>query len=572
MSISRINRESKRQLGQFLTPSRLAKKIVENIKIQRDSKILEPSFGNGSFIFPLIECLKKTGRQLKDISQQIYGCEKDREFFSQFTKCLFTLYGDKYSIKNFHNVDFFKWIPQDKQIYFLDYEIYRKMNWEYFDLIIGNPPFGGTIEYGIQDKLDKIYGYRGGEKIKKETYSFFIVKSFDLIKPGGQIVFICSDTFLTINTMKGLRKLLMDNCNVKIENIPNCFDDTNQDMVLLKIVKTNRKPSYIKVKSKIILRENIERTPNLSWNVNDKYIKYFSGDILGNYIVATSGMTVGNNKLFIRKIIDGYVYEPFEFEFFDEPISLENERKKARLNKLSKLQEEKIKQQEIDGTIQRNVRWKRIEPPKKIKIPDSRYCYYNKANSEIVYSKPQWVVFWENDGEAVLTFKKNGNWYLRGVGGQEYFKRSGFTWSLIANKIYTKFLPEGYILDSGSPCAFLRLDIVLDELYFIMAWTLTKRCNEILKQVINHTRNIQGKDVERLPYPVWVDSYDKDLIIKKMKNLINEALSGKQYNFKDFEIREFDKYFKYKKTNYNKYKKIDRELSLSNMQSNLFDI
>ncbi|MFH1540354.1 MAG: N-6 DNA methylase [Elusimicrobiota bacterium] len=570
MSIARINRESKRQLGQFLTPPLLAKKIVETIKIQNDSKILEPSFGNGSFVFPLVEYLKKAGRRSKDISQQIYGCEKDNKLFSQFTKHISALYDNKYTLTNFHNTDFFKWIPQDKQIDFLDYSTYIKNNWGYFDLIIGNPPFGGTIEYAIQDKLDKIYGYRGYEKIKKETYSFFLVKSFDLLKPKGQMVFICSDTFLTINTMKGLRKLLMDNCDVEIESIPDCFADTNQNMVLLKVIKTGKKSLYIKFKDKIILRENIEKTPNLSWNISDEYTKYFSGDVLGNYIVATSGMTVGNNELFIRKIIDGYIYEPFKFEFFDEPITLENERKKARLNKLSKFQGKKIRQQEINGDTQRNVRWEQVASSKRIKIPDARYCYYNKANNEIVYSKPQWVVFWENDGDAVRTFKKNGNWYLNGIGGQKYFKRSGFTWSLIANKIHTKFLSEGYILDSGSPCAFLRDGIGDDELYFIMAWTLTKRCNEILKQVINHTRNIQGKDVERLPYPSWVDCHDKHLIIKKMKNLINNACLGKRYVFDDLEIREFDNDFEYNEINTHKNKQIDKKVSLFDMPFNMW--
>lgn len=33
---------------------------------------------------------------------------------------------------------------------------------------------------------------------------------------------------------------------------------------------------------------------------------------------------------------------------------------------------------------------------------------------------------------------------------------------------------------------------------------LTPLATRILKTVGNHTRNIQGKDIERLPYPGWV--------------------------------------------------------------------
>lgn len=53
-----------------------------------------------------------------------------------------------------------------------------------FDLIIGNPPFGGSIDPSIQDELDDIFGVRNSRKIKKETYAFFIVKCVDLLKPG----------------------------------------------------------------------------------------------------------------------------------------------------------------------------------------------------------------------------------------------------------------------------------------------------------------------------------------------------------------------------------------------------
>ena len=96
-----------------------------------------------------------------------------------------------------------------------------------FRLHCGNPPFGGTIDVEIQDALDRRYGWRNGLKIKKETYSFFIVKSLELLKPGGRITFICSDTFLTISTMRGLRRLLMNEGQPAIELLDGFFDETN---------------------------------------------------------------------------------------------------------------------------------------------------------------------------------------------------------------------------------------------------------------------------------------------------------------------------------------------------------
>ena len=48
----------------------------------------------------------------------------------------------------------------------------------FFNLIIGNPPSGGTIDPTLQDRLDRLYGYNwDGHKLKKETYSFYREKS-----------------------------------------------------------------------------------------------------------------------------------------------------------------------------------------------------------------------------------------------------------------------------------------------------------------------------------------------------------------------------------------------------------
>ena len=46
-------------------------------------------------------------------------------------------------------------------------------------------------------------------------------------------------------------------------------------------------------------------------------------------------MTIGKNEHFVREIVDGKIIEPYQFEFFDEPITLAREIARARLGKLS---------------------------------------------------------------------------------------------------------------------------------------------------------------------------------------------------------------------------------------------
>src|SRR4029079_92547 len=136
-------------------------------------------------------------------------------------------------------------------------------------------------------------------KIKKETYSFFLVKSFDLLKDGGKIVFICSDTFLTINTMRGLRKLLLEHGEVAIDDLNYFSEETNHPMVVLNFTKTGAPGDGIRAGGAFLTRDDITKTRNLSWKINPEYSRYFSGTTIGDYLVATSGMTIGNNDLFL---------------------------------------------------------------------------------------------------------------------------------------------------------------------------------------------------------------------------------------------------------------------------------
>jgi hypothetical protein len=254
-------------------------------------------------------------------------------------------------------------------------------------------------------------------------------------------------------------------------------------------------------------------------------------------MIASSGMTIGNNELFLRRIGNAKVVEPYEFALTEAPITVKREFAKARLGKISPARVRKLQVLEADGATETIVRAELRAAPVEVRLPHEDYCYYNKASSRILYGPPQWVIFWRDSGLYVYTFKKNGNWYLHGVGGKKYFQREGLTWSLIAPRLYARYLPPGYILDSGAPCAFLREGVPHDELFFVLGWALTNDCNAILKNVLNHTRNIQSKDFERLPYPVWVDRRTRRRAIEAVKQLIERAKAGEALTFKSDDVR-----------------------------------
>ena len=537
MSIARSDRRMQRQMGQFLTPRPLARSLVAGMDLRREHMVLEPSMGDGSFVIPLIDRFMKfyrggTAEKLAEVLRNnIYGVELDESLYEKCLQNIRDEWGVLPSAHNFMRGDFLRVNFRSKD-----------GRAAAFDHVVGNPPFGGTIDSAHQDALDRQFGFRGGMKIKKETYSFFIVKSVELLRPDGRLTFICSDTFLTIKTMKGLRNFLVENGATRVEAIPFFSEEVSQRTVLLECAKGAPARGVV-VNGETVAEADIQATPNHSWRINGALVKYFGGAKIGDFMTASSGMTVGKNEYFVRDIVDGEILEPYRFSFYRKPITIADAVARARLGKISAARRREIMLREAHGDAVRDVRISGRAAPKRIKFPHPDYCLYNKARKGIVYAPPAHAIFWRNDGDAVYTYKQNGNWYLHGVGGKKYFFREGLTWNLVASRLHLRYLPPGHVLDSGAPCAFLNVGGDNDEMFFILAWGLSDLCSEILKTTINHTQNIQGKDFERLPYPFWVDSGRKFAAVTLVKAMIKDARTGREFSFADTEMREINALF-----------------------------
>lgn len=542
MRLRKHERDRKRQRGQYMTPAPLARKIVSGLTTDDGSRILEPSCGDGAFLSAIVD-------KLSDVSYQqsngdgidIVGIEIDPVLANKSRAIIEGRDSHRVNLRaEIRQADFFQ-----EYLSALGTGQQGILGRESFDLIVGNPPFGGTFDQTIEDALDHRLGIRLGKKIKKETYSFFIVACIDLLRPGGRLVFVCSDTLLTIPTMTGLRHLLMERGEVEIHDIDSFSDETDYPMLVLDFTKRGR-PGGVSRNSERIDDRAIRITPNLSWGITKDLSTLFSGgSLLRDFFVASSGMTTGKNELFVREIDgDGNIVEPYRFEFYDAPVTLEYELERARLGKLSERRIRALRAAQEVGETERRLSVDLLGKPLSVKMPDQRYRPYNKANSRLLFSHPTHCIYWENEGDAVLTYKRTGNWYLRGVGGQPYFGREGITWPLVANRFRARYIPPGYILDSGSPCAFVREGVDRDEIFFVLGWLLTDLANRVLKTAINHTRNIQSKDFERMPYPHWVSAAGRATVIKQIKAMIAEASAGRLWSWSDLRASGLNDHFR----------------------------
>lgn len=86
MSTARVKRETKRQMGQFLTPLPIARAIVSKLDIDPNDIVLEPSFGRGAFIYAYLERIKEEGVDIKSwATDHLCGCELDEKLFDAFS-------------------------------------------------------------------------------------------------------------------------------------------------------------------------------------------------------------------------------------------------------------------------------------------------------------------------------------------------------------------------------------------------------------------------------------------------------------------------------------------------------
>lgn len=506
-----------------MTPTELARRVVSSLPLTPCSRVLEPGFGDGAFLIALIEAFAKIHSDRDDpvghaLQANIFGVEIDEALYSSALDTIERTFGYQ-GETNLMVGDFFS----------TPYPLWH------FDIVVGNPPYGGTFNPAIEDALDRQYGSWNGHKVKKETYSFFIARSLELLKPDGSLRFVSSDTFLTITTMGGLRRRLMDECICRVERLQHFSDETAQPVLVLDAVKSGPSDSVV-VDGVEVKQASMLATSNFSWQISPDLDHYFSGVTIGDFMLATGGLVTGNNAMFVRSIFDQKIEEPYNFVYFDDPITVSKERGKARLNRLPPKRELEIGELERSGATRRSVRTEPKESVETIALPHPDYRFYNKSDGSIVFAPPKYAIFWKDDGDAVLTFKKAGNWYLHGVGGRKFYGRQGMTWQLVASRINMRFLPEAYIIDSGAPSAFLRDGVHEDEFWFIFAWSLSNLATQLMKTVINHTRNIQGKDLERLPYPIWVSLQDKQNAIDLMKRMVQEGMSGRVFSRQDPEF------------------------------------
>ena len=276
--------------GIFYTPYKIVNEIINSIDFKTNKKILDPGCGSGNFLIQAFKKMKKNKIPTNDIIDHIYGFDIDPIAVILAKINIYIL--DK-------DIDF-----QKIKIYNIDF-LNNTFN-DTFDIIIGNPPWGKKYSYKEKAFLKNKYGLTFS---KLDSFSQFILKSFDVLNDNGTLSFVLPSSILNIGVHEYIRKFLLNYKLNYIKKIGREFKEIVTDVILLSVDKntntTNNICKYnnLKIKQDIFLKNTYYNflVPNpISSNIIEK-IKNYNSYHLDKNVKYALGVVTGNNKKYLMK-------------------------------------------------------------------------------------------------------------------------------------------------------------------------------------------------------------------------------------------------------------------------------
>ena len=192
--------------GEFYTPRAVTEFMVNRVDPKLADSVLDPACGTGGFLTCAIEHKRKhyvqTPADEQQLQTSIFGWEK---------KPLPHLLATTNMI--LHGIEVPSQIRHDNTLH-RPYRDWGKS--ERVDVIVANPPFGGTEEDGIENNFPT-------ELRTRETADLFMALFIRLLKDGGRAAVVLPDGFLFGEGMKTrLKERLLSECNLHtIVRLPN---------------------------------------------------------------------------------------------------------------------------------------------------------------------------------------------------------------------------------------------------------------------------------------------------------------------------------------------------------------
>ena len=192
------NLQSAGNAGEYYTPRPVTQFMTEVIGPQLEEKVLDPACGTGGFLTCAVEYIRKnyvhTARERKMLQKQIYGVEKKP---LPHLLCITNMI--------LHGIEIPTQIIRGNKLSKRVTEYKAK---DRVDVILTNPPFGGSEEDGIKANFPKSLQ-------TSETADLFLILIINLLKERGQAgIVLPNGSLFQTGATERIRKELLETCNL----------------------------------------------------------------------------------------------------------------------------------------------------------------------------------------------------------------------------------------------------------------------------------------------------------------------------------------------------------------------
>lgn len=285
--ISCKNISERKATGSYYTPTQIVKKLISNLTISANDKILDPCCGTGNFLLQLPQKVSFDniyGNDLDDISISITRINMALKYSCNIEKIC-----QHITKKNFLSE-------------------YDKNG---FQFIIGNPPWGYEYSKEEKEKLQKTYSTASKKAI--ESYDVFLERSFSSLTIGGQVSYILPEAVLNVKSHTTIRNVILNSSSIKyLEFLGNAFDGVQCPCIILQIIYTGLPLSTIgmevndgKSRFDITIERDISSnrfsfiTTDEEYSILEKIKNISTASTLAGNADFALGIVTGNNKKYI---------------------------------------------------------------------------------------------------------------------------------------------------------------------------------------------------------------------------------------------------------------------------------
>jgi type I restriction enzyme M protein len=187
--------------GEYYTPRPLIRAIVQVVNPQIGETVYDPAVGSAGFLCEAFEFMRKGGSTGAELSTADLDTLQSRTFTGKEKKSLAYVIAIMNMI--LHGIE----APKVLHTNTLTENLSDVQERDRFDVILANPPFGGSERKEVQQNFE----IRSGE-----TAFLFLQHFIRLLRAGGRAGVVIKNTFLsnTDNASVALRQKLLTDCNL----------------------------------------------------------------------------------------------------------------------------------------------------------------------------------------------------------------------------------------------------------------------------------------------------------------------------------------------------------------------